>query len=389
MKRSVPRVGVLTVLCFVLGIIGVTPVGAAQTDSTAQLTIHNRICPEGFSGPDYYGTCHDTAPNPGLPFFISGPETASATTNASGNVTFSALTAGDYAVSGGVPGEFADVNYFCAEADALTIPYPFTKTATGIAVSLPAGANIICDWYNTPINLSGLPTPAPVADPASLTVYAAICPAGYDGGSYFDDCFDNAADAGSVTFTLTEVDSTSLIEVAGTAIDVPVGNDGHARFDGLDAGTYALADSVPGDALDGRFVYCTFDGTNPETFTLDYTQNAIVFSVGTGQEVACDWYILPADLKGEPAPTATATAAPAPTATPGVTGGGVVGLPNTGSGGGPTAVGFGVGLIRFLVLLALGLLAGTAMIVQHRVQLAANAAKIRTSGTDARRDARQ
>jgi hypothetical protein len=383
MKRFVPRIGALTALLFVIGFVGAVPVGAAQTDDTARITIHNRICPEGFSGPDYYGACHDTAPNPGLPFSLSGPESASDTTDSSGNVTFASLTPGDYAVSGGVPGEFADVNYFCAEADALTIAYPFTETTTGITVSLPAGANIICDWYNTPINMSGLPTATPVAEAASLTVYAAICPAGYAGGSYFDDCFDNAADAGSVTYTLADA--------AGNPIDQTVGTDGHARFTSLIGGTYALSDSVPGDALDGRFVYCTFDGANPQTFALDYTENAITLSITAGQEVACDWYILPADLKGEPGPTATATATTvsAPTATPPVSGGGVVGLPNTGSGSVPAAVGRDVGMNGLLGLLAIGFLAGAGMLRQRCVQPAANAANIRTSRTDARRDARQ
>ncbi len=379
MNRFISRVGVLAALLFTLGLISATPVGAAQTADTATITIHNRICPEGFSGPDYYGTCHDTAPNPGLPFFISGPESASATTDSSGNVTFTGLTPGDYAVSGGVPGEFASVNYFCAGADALTVAYPFTATATGITVALTAGANIICDWYNTPIDLSGLPTSTPVAAPASLSVYAAICPAGYDGGSYFDDCFDNAADAGSVTFT--------LVDAAGNQIDQPVGAGGHATFTTLSAGTYVLSDSVPGDALDGRFVYCTFNGANPQTFALAYTENAVTLTIAADQVVACDWYILPADLKGEPAPTATT--APVPTATPVVTGGGVIGLPNTGSGGGPTPAGSGAALIELLVLLALGVVASTAMVMRHRVQAAANPAKIRTSGTDARRDARQ
>lgn len=385
MNRFLLRFGVLVALVFALGLVGLAPIGATQADATARLTVHNRICPEGFSGPDYYGTCHDTAPNPGLPFSISGPDAAAATTDAGGNVTFADLTAGDYAVSGGVPGEFADVNYFCAEADALAVAYPFTETATGITVSLPAGADVICDWYNTPINLSGLPTPtpAPTADLATLTVYAAICPAGYNGGSYFDDCFDNAADAGSVTFT--------LVDGAGTRLDQAVGADGRARFTSLSGGTYVLNDSVPGDALDGRFVYCTFDGASPQTFALGYTENAISLTLAAGQEVACDWYILPADLRGEPAPTVTATAAaaPKPTTTPSVTGGDVVGLPDTGSGGGPMPSGSGSGVAGFVVLFTLGSMTGAGMILQHRRQITVDAAKIPAARTPTRPDTRR
>lgn len=381
MKRFVSRIGTLTALFFAIGIMSATPVGAAQTSDTARITIHNRICPEGFSGPDYYGACHDTAPNPGLPFSLSGPESSTDTTDSSGNVAFEGLIPGDYAISGGVPGEFADVNYFCAEADALTVVYPFTETMTGLTIALPAGADIICDWYNTPINMSGLPTATPVGEAASLTVYAAICPVGYMGSSYFDDCFENAADAGAVTYTLAEA--------TGNPIDQPVGADGHARFMSLSGGTFSLSDSVPGDALDGRFVYCTIDGANPQTFALDYTENTINLSIAAGQDVVCDWYIVPANLKGEPAPTATATVVSVSTATPTVSGGGVVGLPNTGSGSAPAAIGGGFGVNGLLGLLAIGFLTRVGMFWQRYVQPAANASKIRTSGTDARREARR
>ncbi|HEV2108717.1 MAG TPA: hypothetical protein VGR16_10685 [Thermomicrobiales bacterium] len=357
MGRAIVRLGVLFGLFLLLGTLGVTRTVAGQAEP-ARLTIHNRICPIGFSGPDYYGTCHDTPPDPGLPFTLSGPVLAEGITDPEGNITFAGLTPGDYAVSGGVPGEFATVNYFCASADTPSQAYPFTRTATGITVSLPAGADVICDWYNTPIDLSGRPTP-PI-EPATLEVYAAICPVSYEGSSYFDDCFPNAASAGSVTFTLERP--------GGPSIDQPVGSDGHARFANLRPGTYTLSDSVPGDALDGRFVYCTFDGADPRTYALDHTENAISLTIDADERVACDWYILPADLRGEPVPTAT----PRP-------GSGVVVLPDTGT----SAVAAPIAPVSawFTVLISAGVLAGLVAVRWPGMQMIRRAAKIRVSGT--------
>jgi hypothetical protein len=357
MGRTIIRVGALVGFLLLLGTLGFTRGAIAQSESTAQLTIHNRICPLGFTGPDYYGVCHDTPPNPGLPFIVSGPSVAEGITEPNGNITFAGLTPGSYAVSGGVPGEFATANYFCASADTPSRAYPFTETATGITVSLPAGADVICDWYNTPIDLSGLPTPPPA--PATLEVYAAICPADYKGSSYFHDCFENAASTGSVTYTLTES--------PGASIHQPIGGDGHARFTNIDPGTYVLSDSAPGDALEGRFVYCTFDGENPVTFALDNMQNAITLSIGAGQRVACDWYFLPADLLGEPQPTAT----PRP-------GGSVVVLPDTGA---HTPVATSVSA-WFLLLLASGMLAGLVSIRRSGMQNVRPAVKIQGYDTD-------
>jgi len=298
---------------------------AAQAGG-AGLTIHNRICPTGFAGPDYYDTCHDTTPNPGLPFSLTGPEIGEATTDAAGNVDFVDLTPGTYTVSGGVPGEFADVTYFCARRATPAVAFPFTVVTTGISVTLAAGDDVVCDWYNSPIDLSGLPTPTAtaVAAPSTLTVLAAICPVDFTGTSYYDECFDRPANADSVVFTLFRA-NVAIAEEA-------VGDDGRARFNGVQAGTYLLTDSVPGDFLDGRFVYCTFDGANPVTYDLDYDENAIELTIPAGVDVACDWYIEPTD-QGAPTATAVApTAVTAPTATARPAGP-VVGLPNTGAGG--------------------------------------------------------
>jgi hypothetical protein len=140
----------------------------ASAGGSGDLVIHNRLCPTGYTGDTIFADCHDNPQDAGLSFTISGPESATASTDAFGNVTFADLTPGSYNVSGGVPGEFADTVVYCsAEGNQETLVAP-PATATGFSVSIPADftGSIICDWYNIPIDLSGgdsTPTPTPAA----------------------------------------------------------------------------------------------------------------------------------------------------------------------------------------------------------------------------------
>ncbi len=129
----------------------------------AALTIHNRLCPAGYAGSNHYRDCHDTPAPAGLEFTAVGATTVRATTDATGNAAFS-LAAGTYEVRGGVPGEFATLNLFCAPASAPGTPFPFTllrggvrgpNDPTGVRLSLAPGDAVICDWYNTPESQRG------------------------------------------------------------------------------------------------------------------------------------------------------------------------------------------------------------------------------------------
>jgi hypothetical protein len=135
----------------------------ASAGGSGDLVIHNRICPLEYAGDSLFDDCHDNPQTSNLEFTITGPESATAPTDDAGNVTFADLTPGNYNVSGGVPGEFADALVYCsAEGDPETL-VKAPATATGFSVSMPADffGSIICDWYNIPIDLSGAPTPTP------------------------------------------------------------------------------------------------------------------------------------------------------------------------------------------------------------------------------------
>lgn len=144
----------------------------------ASLTIHNRLCPEGFAGSDYYANCHHTPAPAGLEFAVEGAAALVGTTDGAGNLVFD-LAPGEYAVRGGVPGEFATLVVYCAPVAAPGTPFAFTPLGngtrgpndlTGIVLALAAGDAVVCDWYNTPENLRGeeipptaAPAPAPTA----------------------------------------------------------------------------------------------------------------------------------------------------------------------------------------------------------------------------------
>ena len=125
---------------------------------TATLTIHNRLCPPGFAGRDFYGACHDSPAPAGLGFAVEGPDSGSASTDEHGNTAFR-LAAGRYAVRGGVPGEFATLAVFCARSATPGVAFPITAILggtrgptdlIGIEIDLGGGDDVVCDWYNTP-----------------------------------------------------------------------------------------------------------------------------------------------------------------------------------------------------------------------------------------------
>lgn len=130
---------------------------------SATLTIHNRLCPEGYAGGAFYRDCHDTPAPAGLTFAAEGATTTTGATDAAGNVALT-LAPGAYTVRGGVPGEFARLTLFCAPAAAPGTRFPFSLLGggtrgpddpTGVRLTLAAGDAVICDWYDTPESQRG------------------------------------------------------------------------------------------------------------------------------------------------------------------------------------------------------------------------------------------
>lgn len=132
---------------------------ALPDEPIADLTIHNLVCPADFTGANYAADCVE--PVAGLDFELSGPITdgspliATATTDASGTVTFRDLPAATYEVSGGPPGEFVQNAITCYVTDLERLALPFLpRHNRAIGVTL-VDTDISCDWYSIPENLRG------------------------------------------------------------------------------------------------------------------------------------------------------------------------------------------------------------------------------------------
>jgi hypothetical protein len=148
----------------------------------SSLEIHNRICPVEYEGTDFFEDCHDTIPDPGLPFtFINEDtgETYDGATNEEGNVGLANLNEGTYTIIGGAPGEFAEHVVYCSVgaaevSDQEQIDFEYVRG--GIQLYLPAATNVICDWYDVPYDLQGEPTATQPSDNGfDLPVYKLLC----------------------------------------------------------------------------------------------------------------------------------------------------------------------------------------------------------------------
>lgn len=135
--------------------------------ATAQLTIHNRVCPVAYAGSDYFATCH-AIPAPGQVFFLENTTARQGTTDAAGDVTFTDLAPDAYVVFGGPPGDFiAHTAIYCARTVTPGTPFPFAQEdgEARFTLTLAAGDDVVCDVYSVPADQRGQ-TPTPAVTPA-------------------------------------------------------------------------------------------------------------------------------------------------------------------------------------------------------------------------------
>lgn len=133
----------------------------------------------------------------------------------------------------------------------------------------------------------------------SLTVTYMTCSTG------FVDCTPVAGLSTAVTNLDAGVSYTGRTDGAGV-VSYAVG-----------AGTYEIQE-VPGDAIDDSWISCRRSTGGPEDSPVDYPA-----PVGDGQDVSCDYYIVPANAQGPtPAPSDPSTSVPSQLPT----------LPKTGAG---------------------------------------------------------
>lgn len=116
---------------------------------------------------------------------------------------------------------------------------------------------------------------------ASITIYASLCPEGYQGDDFYADCYDTPAGAG-IDYTLTDLNDTSRIYVGASAAS------GFAAIEGIDQDSfYQLAFEVP-FAISSAPGNCSEDG-NPFPVGSEYQ-----FNLTTDNDIRCDVFVVPA-----------------------------------------------------------------------------------------------
>jgi hypothetical protein len=204
-----------------------------QNVGTGSVEIHKSECPAGTNS-DFFATCHDN-PVGGIGFDLTGPGSYanSGTTGDNGKVIFTDLPTGKFTISEIAPAGYSVALYavHCTR-DGAAFPTTYDD-ATGLRINftLPAGANIICDWYNVPKGAAPTPTPSG----GTITVIKRLCTEDpKDIKNFRDECALYGAGAG---FELKSV-STGATQTGTT------GNNSQVAFSGLANGAYGLKETT-------------------------------------------------------------------------------------------------------------------------------------------------
>jgi hypothetical protein len=148
-------------------------------------------------------------------------------------------------------------------------------------------------------------TPAPIATPvsaaesASVAISASLCPIAYAGGNDIADC---AAAASGVEFSLMADDTA--------AVSAHVDDDGDISFTGIEPGHYTLSAESAAEFTTSR-VRCR--AASGDVLAAHTATNQIAMLLANGDDVACTWYLVPAENQGETLPDSP-TPSPAVTA---------------------------------------------------------------------------
>lgn len=247
----------------------------------ASVIIHARICPPGYTGNEPFETCHDN-PQTDATFELDG---LSATTGQDGNTYFYQLVPQTVSVTQAGQGQFSYFSVFCGVEEDLSQRIDVTYIENGIQLDVPENTDVLCDWYSIP-EPGGAPDNGQ-GNGAQLVIHKSECPAGYQGGAYFEDCHDNRVQG--VTFDAYGPEGYIRENVATNA-------QGIVSFEGVTVGgsLSIREDLPPGTAR--YVVYCSDGNGNRIPFRYVDTENAdgIDVNVSPGDYVLCDWYDIPA-----------------------------------------------------------------------------------------------
>lgn len=121
--------------------------------------------------------------------------------------------------------------------------------------------------------------------PATVAISSFICPVEYDGSDYDVDCTSPST---GVEFIVSQGDTVVQSD--------PADADGDVAFADLDPGDYVLAAGVPGDFASSRVRCLNAFG---EDIARRHATNQIAVTLEAGDDILCNWYIVPVDARGE------------------------------------------------------------------------------------------
>ena len=147
-----------------------TPV-PTEPPALASLTVQALACPVAYEGDAFAEDC--TEPLADVSFVLLIPATefsVEGTTGPQGIVIFEELGENTYALTGGVPAEFAVQTVACVDEDGVVPTEPTQSEIPGGVFTIEAGDEMTCSWYVIPEDLQGeTPTPEADADGDGLT----------------------------------------------------------------------------------------------------------------------------------------------------------------------------------------------------------------------------
>lgn len=299
------------------------------------ISIYSYDCPDGTDPEDtdyavFRDGCVET--NDGKTYQIaeeSGSQQWDVVTGAygiSGRAPLVGLNPGTYLLSDSDPADETDTVVFClvypgiptGSSNPDMVFQGDTSGENGVPIDLD-GERIACDFFAVPSSGNEEPTEEPTDEPteeptdepteeptqeptpddgnggvseagtAALEVHLSACEPGYDGSNFFGDCHENGIEDRTISIEGPDGFSDEMQTIIGDTTGA-----GIARFEDLDGGEYKVSEDIPGDTAT-YYAYCSFaDSDTVVPFTYDdSTSEAIVFDIDDGDQIICDFYIVP------------------------------------------------------------------------------------------------
>ncbi len=287
----------------------ISPAAAQTTPGTGALEVHLSECPPGYDGENIYNDCHANG-LAGVDVSIAGAiSDTKATEGATGATRFGEIPAGTYTVTVALPDSGQTYRTYCSPEGGDTRVPMDPPNANGAAVTVGEGQVIVCDISVVPPagQDGGDQEPPeqqePPAELGSVTINAFSCVADTDPDAGYD-VLAGACPGPAENITFTWGNAGGPIETINTTDGDPSnGADGQAVFDEVDPGSYTLFSDVPLEFASER-LFCVADGGSRYEKEFDTTGVTAFTDMGS-EQIVCDWFIVPENLRDDPVVTPT------------------------------------------------------------------------------------